>query len=87
MRTVFELDAMDYLTVLDGVRQLCIVGHLNMTKSIKFQDGPRLRSVCNMVLETYPGFGEFDDPKWPIEVFIYVVLKGTTEKAKKLEKP
>ncbi|KAG9085766.1 hypothetical protein FRC06_003459, partial [Ceratobasidium sp. 370] len=87
MRTVFKLDATDYLMVLDGVRQLCIVGHLDMTMSIKFQDGPRLRSVCNMVLETYPGFGEFDDPKWPIEAFIYVVLKGSTEKAKKLEKP
>ncbi|KAG9091054.1 pre-mRNA-splicing factor 8 [Ceratobasidium sp. 370] len=64
MRTMFELDATDYLTVLDGVRQLCIVGHLDMTKSIKFQDGPQLHSV----LETYPGFGEFDDPKWPIKV-------------------
>ncbi|KAG8706163.1 hypothetical protein FRC08_001228 [Ceratobasidium sp. 394] len=58
-----------------------------MTKSIKFQAGPQLCTVFNMVLETFPGFGEFDDPKWPIEAFIYVVLKGATEKAKKLEKP
>ncbi|KAG8740860.1 hypothetical protein FRC10_003815 [Ceratobasidium sp. 414] len=87
MRTVFELGATDYLSVLDGVRQLCIIGRLDMTKSIKFQNGPLLRTVCNMVLETFPGFQEFDDPKWPIEAFIYVVLKGTAEKAKKLEKP
>ncbi|KAG8699442.1 hypothetical protein FRC08_005304 [Ceratobasidium sp. 394] len=87
MKAVFELDGMTYLTVLDGVRQLCILGCLDMTKSIKFQDGPRLRTVCNMILETFPGFGEFDDPKWPIEAFIYVVLKGATKKAKKLEKP
>ncbi|KAG8720569.1 hypothetical protein FRC08_018846 [Ceratobasidium sp. 394] len=87
MKAVFELDGTTYLTVLDGVRQLCILGRLDMTKSIKFQDGPRLRTVYNMVLETFPGFGEFDDPKWPIEAFIYVVLKGATKKAKKLEKP
>ncbi|KAG9080774.1 hypothetical protein FS749_007896 [Ceratobasidium sp. UAMH 11750] len=87
MRAVFELDATTYLTVLDGVRQLCILGGLDMTKSIKFQAGPQLHMVFNMVLETFPGFGEFDDPKWPIEAFIYVVLKGATEKAKKLEKP
>ncbi|KAG9104772.1 hypothetical protein FRC06_010279 [Ceratobasidium sp. 370] len=43
--------------------------------------------VCNMVLETFPGFQECDNPKWPIKVFIYVVLKGSAEKAKKLQKP
>ncbi|KAG8735139.1 hypothetical protein FRC10_010954 [Ceratobasidium sp. 414] len=87
MRAVFKLDATDYLSVLDGVQQLCILGHLDMAKSISFQDGPQLCTVCNMVLETFPRFGEFNDPKWPIEAFIYVVLKGSTEKAKKLEKP
>jgi hypothetical protein len=37
------------------------------------------------VLEVFPGFGYFPDPIWPIEAFVYTVLKGSKEKAKRLE--
>ncbi|KAG9099644.1 hypothetical protein FRC07_010507 [Ceratobasidium sp. 392] len=61
------------------VREVCIVGRLDMRKTISFHNKPRLQKVYNTIIELYPCLLEFDDPYWVPNALVYVVLKSSVD--------
>ncbi|KAG8706899.1 hypothetical protein FRC08_000807 [Ceratobasidium sp. 394] len=84
MRDVLGLSGPTYTHVLENIRKLCILYGLDMGKTITSQEKSRLHTLYSEAIRVYPGFSEFKDPVWPVEAFVYVVLKGGSEKSKRV---
>ncbi|KAG9086947.1 hypothetical protein FS749_003266 [Ceratobasidium sp. UAMH 11750] len=85
-RQTLRLSVPEYTYVLNGMRQLCVLFGLDMTRTLKFQNQMLLNNIYNKALEVFPGFGYFPDPIWVMRDFVYVVLKGSKEKTSRIEK-
>ncbi|KAG9081635.1 hypothetical protein FS749_007521 [Ceratobasidium sp. UAMH 11750] len=84
LRKVFGINRFSYKLLLRGTKRLCIMTHLDMTKSIRNQDQRRVRKVRDRGLILFPELQGFSDPEWPMQALIYVVLKSSTETERRI---
>ncbi|KAG9083418.1 hypothetical protein FS749_006050 [Ceratobasidium sp. UAMH 11750] len=84
MRDVLGLPGPTYTHVLENIRKMCIIFGLDMSKTISSQEKVRLHALYSQAIRVYPGFNDFKDPVWPVEAFVYVALKGTSKKSKRV---
>ncbi|KAG8728002.1 hypothetical protein FRC10_005420, partial [Ceratobasidium sp. 414] len=76
-----KLESPTYKLIRRVTKNICIRTHMDMRKSYGKQPSEKLTRAQEKLLKVFPEFGDFDDPYWPINAFLLVVLKGTSQAA------
>ncbi|KAG9076847.1 hypothetical protein FRC06_009248, partial [Ceratobasidium sp. 370] len=86
LQQTLELSDDDYELMLRTVRQTCIQCHFDMNLAITKQNQDKVKRAHNKLKKAVPGFNKFDDPSWPIDAFLLVVMKSSSQSAQRRQK-
>ncbi|KAG9093998.1 hypothetical protein FRC06_011282 [Ceratobasidium sp. 370] len=76
MREVFQLEGLEYMMVLNSVRDIGLACGLDMMKPISLQN----KTSFERFMKSFLDFAHHNNPQWPVEAFIMVVLKNTKDR-------
>ncbi|KAG9082933.1 hypothetical protein FS749_006458 [Ceratobasidium sp. UAMH 11750] len=82
MKEVFGLEGREYMMVLNGIRQIANAYRLDMMKPITHQNQTVVQRIYEKACDVFPGFKAFadqDNPQWPVEAFLMVILKSASD--------
>ncbi|KAG8706895.1 hypothetical protein FRC08_000803 [Ceratobasidium sp. 394] len=76
---VLGLDTATYRFVMGVVKSLCVASGLDMTRTLAFQDRQRILTAYMQIMKAFPALDDFGFPCWPLQAFVYVTLKATSD--------
>ncbi|KAG8727418.1 hypothetical protein FRC10_006124, partial [Ceratobasidium sp. 414] len=82
LQRVLQLDEPTYSLIQCVAKHSCIRCNMDMRRPYGKQPSNKLTCAQEKLMKAFPEFRDFDDPYWPINTFLLVVLKGTSQAAK-----
>ncbi|KAG8741315.1 hypothetical protein FRC10_003019 [Ceratobasidium sp. 414] len=79
LQKVLKIDDPTYKLIRRVTKHSCIRIHIDMRKPYGKQPSEKLVRARDKLLKAFPEFRDFDDPYWPINAFLLVVLKSTSQ--------
>ncbi|KAG9075130.1 hypothetical protein FRC06_010256 [Ceratobasidium sp. 370] len=73
------LDSNDFRTIKGTIRRVCARCDMDMRLAYSHQPDYKLQQARNKILDKYPEFMMFDDPVWPVNGLLLVVLKASSQ--------
>ncbi|KAG8779282.1 hypothetical protein FRC12_024462 [Ceratobasidium sp. 428] len=89
MREVLGLTGVNYMIMLNAVRDMAKKANINFLKPFTRQNKTTVRIVCDKAAEMFPALRKFErceNPNWVAEALLQVALKSSSDRRRYIEK-